>query len=217
MSFYETPPSDALRLGDVVRGVVFAGPCFKDAKNSPQRHFSVNIEHPDFTVILTPCCSIAGGEIVVAPLRPIRPNFLNNPYWTEDLTRLNRVMKPKLTVSAEKWSGMPDEEKMMRWPGGWETEDYTVLDAFIYAPDAQLPGYRLPTQKDGAPEIKTYMISFRDITKVMCEGIQRNRHNLFKLLELSVFVREELRQKLSLYYGRVPEEDKAALSTVGAV
>ena len=216
MSFYETTPSDALRLGDVVRGVVFAAPCFKDAKDSPQRHFSVNIEHPSFTVILTPCCSIDRGEIVVAPLRPIRPSFLSNPYWTEDLTCLNRVMKPELMVSPKQWSKMTDKEKMGRWPEGLQTEDYAVLDAFVYAPDARLPRYTLHTKEQGQREVETYMISFKDITKVMCKGIQRNSHNLFKLLELSVFAREELRQKLIVYYGRVPEEDKAALSTVGA-
>jgi len=213
--FYESEPSTSLRLGDIVRGFIFAAPCLDKPETNPKKQFSVDIEHPDFAAILTPCCSIERQEIVIAPLRQIRPSFLKNPFLAEDLTRLNRPMKPEHTVPPEAWERMSPDDKIKRFGPDLEKEAYTFLDVFVYAENDLLPGYVLNT-RNGKKTVRNYMISFKDITKIKCEVINRSNDSgvTTKLLELSVAAREELRKKLAYYYGRTPAEDKLALGIV---
>jgi hypothetical protein len=54
------------------------------------------------------------------------------------------------------------------------------------------------------------MINFRDIYKLRCDRINTPEDAPLdsKVLELSIEIRSELREKVAAYYGRPPKEDK---------
>jgi hypothetical protein len=58
-----------------------------------------------------------------------------------------------------------------------------------------------------------WMIDFKSIVRVECNAIERGKPppTGMKFLQLSIRAREGLRQKLALYFARVPEEDQGVL------
>ena len=84
---------------------------------------------------------------------------------------------------------------------------YAFLDLFVYEKDNLFTPYYLNKQEN--IETNCYMIDFKNIYKVKCEKIN-SRNNApidSKCLQLSIQARKELRNKISYYYGRPPEED----------
>ena len=207
MSFYNTSQTTNLRLGDVVRGFMSVAPCVDKPNEFPNKEYSIEILHLDYSVILTPCCSIEKGEIVITPLKKIRIAFLKNPYFEEDLTRINSKMRPQQSVAPSEWEKMSEDIKRKRF--GVDPEVFAFTDVFIYEKHDLLLPYELNTQTKGKIKSNYYMISFKDITKINCENIQRGGQGLeTKILELSVAAREQLRNKIAYFYGRTPEEDR---------
>ena len=105
--FYLESQSNALRFGDIVRGFVAATPIVVQPNisgKSEKSAFSLDVSHSPFSIVLSPCCSIGNKVISLAPLINIQPSFLSNPYFSEDLTRINRIMEPEQTLPPDTWN-----------------------------------------------------------------------------------------------------------------
>jgi hypothetical protein len=103
----------------------------------------------------------------------------------------------------------PEEqaERLSAKPG------YVFLEVFIYKEHDLFPQYTIP-RKEGNITTRYYMIDFRYAFRVNCDKITRKQQDPLgaKRLQLSISTRAELRDKISFYYSRVPEEDLAATS-----
>lgn len=204
--FYTAQPDDALRFGDVVKGFLLSATDMeKPHPNGPPNRYNIKVLFPDLAVILTPCCSIGDKKLALAPLDKVNPRFFENPFFEEDLTRINREMDPDKTVSPQVWQRMAEEEKKRRLS---ERKGYALIHYFIYAPASCLPQYR-PSTKDHR-EIAHYMVDFRKVHHIQCPQVNSAKDSPFqtKVLQLSRDTREDLRLKLSSYFSRVPDEDQ---------
>ena len=206
--FYVTEPSKSLRMGDVVQGFVIAFPKVDTPDNQLIETYSVTLNHPKYAAILTPCCSIENKEVLLAPLKKLKRSFYDNEYFYEDMTRINKMMSPKESMSATKWSSLGDDELRRRFNGDLTSLTYAFKEIFIYDHHGLLEQYDL---KHGNNCISCgfYMISFRDITRIECSAITRNIENCpgFKLLEIAATARRDLREKMADYFGRPANED----------
>lgn len=204
--FYQKINDPALRFGDVLRGYVAAIPRIQEPTLSNQRHHEVcdiKVSYPEFVIIMSPCCSIKEKIICLAPLIPVNKQFFRNPYLAKDLTRINRKMYPEQAWIPEQWEKLPEvkkEEERLK------DLSYAFLSLFVYDHHSIFPEY---TFKDGA-QTGYYMIDFRMIYSLNCDKIiNPNQAPLeTKCLQLSIKTRAELRDKISYFFGRTPEEDK---------
>ena len=201
--FYQESMDEMLRFGDVLQGYILAAANI-DEPNS-NKNYKIDINLPTFCVIISPCCSIGDKMISLSPLIKLYGAFFNNPYFAEDLTRINREMEPQETVAPKVWEDFPEQEKEKRLKEGYA---YAFLEFFVYDKNELFPNYTVHRKEEN---IKTnyYMIDFRNTFKVSCEKIitPKDAPLESKLLQLSIQSRSELRDKLAYYYGKVPEED----------
>ena len=208
--FYQEVHDNALRFGDVVQGYIKSSSKIENTiSNLNDFKYKIDIELPQFSVILTPCCSIKENSITLAPLIKIRKNFFENTYFAEDLTRINRRIEPQNIMSSEKWDKLSYDEQQDRLKEG---TSFAVPNLFIYELNNLFPQY--PVKLSGETrEINYYMIDFKDTYKINCDKITKPQNALVnsKCLQLSVKTRSELRDKLSSFYGRVPREDQCEL------
>jgi len=205
--FYEDEQSKALRLGDILPDFVFVAAEITDPRN--QQSYKINVKNHPYCVIMTPCCSIRAGVVSITPLIEVRSTFFDNPVFVEDLTRINRMIKPEQTVRPELWESFPPERKAKMLSEG---ETYAFPGLFIYDKHDRLPFYQLYTRGRRAQVATSYyMIDFKNICKVHCDKIVTPENSPYdmKILELSTQTRSELRTKLGDYFKRVPLEDKA--------
>ena len=212
--FYIANPSNALRFGDIVRGFVSATPNMMHPNISglPEKSaFSLDVSHSPFSVILSPCCSIGNKVISLAPLIRIQPSFLSNPYFSEDMTHINRKMYPEKTLSNEIWSNLNDLERQKRLAIG---SAYTLLNYFIFAAHDLLPPYDLKRKGGEIVSVSDYMVDFGQTYQVKCDKVNTPIDAPIdaKYLELSVSTRRELREKIANYYIRTPQEDTEVLA-----
>ena len=208
--FYESTPESILRFGDVIKGFHAATPRIDDPAGKSRNDWTVRISSPEYLAVMTPCCSIERRLIVVAPLREIRPAFLNNDFFAEDLTRINQKVAPENSVPRNAWEQkLPPSQKEELLAGG---PKYTFVDCFVYGPHDLLLKYEVTPRKgkDGPLIMGHYMVDFKAIYGVDCDKINRNgpAPRGIKLLQLKVDVRHNLRAKLSFYFGREPAEDQ---------
>ena len=204
MQYYSDSNSGALRMGDIVRGFVLGAA--KQTKPNPSPHdYLVSLRNPDFSVILTPCCSIGHNTLSLAPLLQIIPKWLENPYFTEDLTNINREMQPEQAVSPQVWKTLGDQERQRKLRSG---KAYALVEWFVFPPHQVIGQYKSKSRK-GEIEMGHYAVDFRLIFRVECEAVANTKQVPIdaKVLELSIEARNELRFKLSSYFGRVPDED----------
>jgi hypothetical protein len=147
-------------MGDVVEG--FALGTSRMSSPAELQEFSVDVRVPRFSVVLTPCCSIGDGMIALAPLDHIRLGWLTNPYFAEDLTRINAEMPPERSVSAEVWARLDEEERQRRLDSG---EGYGLREYFVFAPHPTLGKYK---GKRGSAEIDVehWAVDFRALQRV---------------------------------------------------
>lgn len=208
MSFYQDQPDGALRFGDVVRGFpLSAADIERPAITSTLREYRIDVSQPEFSVIMTPCCSIKGRTLLLTPLLKMNPLFYKNPYLAEDLLRLNRPMTPQQAVSPSDWDRMTPEDRDRRLDMSKPTS-FAFGDSFIYAPHDLLPRY-VVKQVKGQPEIGYYMVDFRRTCRVQCAAVGRKQSPLeAKLLQLTIDARGVLRDKVADFFGRVPPEDE---------
>lgn len=203
--FYQEEMDKAFRFGDVLKGFIFTAPNIKGP--NLLKNYKIDINLPTYCVVLSPCCSIGKKVISLSPLIEMLSSFFDNPYFAEDLTRINREMEPQQSVSPYVWDKFPSEEKQKRLMGG---RGYASIEVFIYEQHSMFPRYTVHRQRGDNMETNYYMIDFRNTYKINCEKIITPKDAPLdsKCLQLSIQARSELRDKISYYYGRTPEEDK---------
>jgi len=180
-----------------------------------QHNYKVDINLPNLCVILSPCCTISqktknDGIIAISPLISIRVNFFDNPYFKEDIMHINRTMEPEQTVAPDIWAQFSPEEQEKRKAEGIS---YALSELFVYQEHGYFPEYPLTNAKHESFQTRFFMIDFRNNFKVSCEVLKGGKEILSeaKLLQLSVDARNELRDKIADFYGRMPNEDKVLL------
>ena len=206
--FYKEKNDSILRFGDVVKGYVLTTPkIVEPILTTLNTDYNIEIDLPFFSVVITPCCSIGQKTISLTPLIELRNAFFKNPYLSEDFTRINRVMEPQQSVAPDTWNKFPTEEQQRRLEEG---NAYAFLELFVYEKNDLFPKYSIYINKQKNIETNYYMIDFKNIYKLNCEKINTPEDAPIdsKCLQLSNQVRNELRDKISYYYARVPKEDK---------
>lgn len=205
--FYQEDMDDSLRFGDVLEGLVLTAPDIEDPHF--KKKYKIDVEIPNFCVILTPCCTIGHKVITVSPLINVRNSYFNNPYFAEDLTRINRKMEPEKSVPSHVWEReFSDEKRAERLREGFA---YAMVDSFIYEKKDVFSSYTVHMKGGENLETNYYMIDFNNIFKIKCKQIKSSEDAPMHLkrLQLSPQTRTELRDKIAAYFGRVPEEDEA--------
>jgi len=207
--FYEQKGDNALRFGDVIRGYININTTIKEPildVKCLNEGYTLDISLPQFCVILTPCCSIRDKTISLTPLIKVEKKFFYNPYFAEDLTNINKVMRAEKTLPPDAWETLPNEEKERRLREGIT---YASPRLFIYEENDLFEPY---TFNIHGKEIKTqyYMIDFKNVYKINCDKIISPEKSPLesKCLQLSIQARSELRDKIAYYFARVPEEDQ---------
>jgi len=207
--FYTREPDNALRFGDVLKGYPSTTPRIEEPiliGNYPE--YTIDVALPKFTVVMDPSCEIREQAICLTPLVEVSIRFFDNPYFAEDLTRINREMDPKQSLSPFAWSQLSPEEQQTRLNEG---RKYALLNLFIYEKHDHFPPYQL--KRKGQEEISTnyYMIDLRNTYKICCKEIISPEKSPLKskVLQLSSETRAELTNKLLKYYERIHLEDEA--------
>jgi hypothetical protein len=208
-AFYSDSPSKIFRLGDVVTG--FHHPAFQiDTPGAPEKSTDVriNLTRPSYFAVMTPCCSIEDRSISLAPLIEVRHRFFEIPRLVEDMTRLNAYMQPEDSLPQKAWEKMTPEKRgefLAKGPG------YIFTECFVYEPNPLLTTYTLKKSTHEWPNVGHRMVDFKQIFRVECNQIERMRDapEGTKLLELSIPIRSQLRDKLAAFFARIPEEDAA--------
>ncbi|HUS96568.1 MAG TPA: hypothetical protein VMX97_07510 [Hyphomicrobiaceae bacterium] len=203
--FYSEKNDKMLRFGDVVRGfacgkLLIEQP-FVDGLPSVYR---VEVCHR-LAIVLSPCCAIRDGYLQLAPLQQVEPNWYLNSSWINDLTVINKPMEAREAVPPYKWDNMDPTERTRRVAMG---KQYTLADYFVYAPNSLLGDYEISCQRTTHVQ-GHYAVDFRAIVCVKCPLVIKPEKFPIetKLLQLSKETRASLRDKLSYYYGKTPEED----------
>ncbi|QEE15624.2 hypothetical protein DSAG12_01450 [Promethearchaeum syntrophicum] len=204
--FYEEQMERNLRLGDIVKGIAHTHPIINTPFLSIQENsnFKLEISNSEFLVILTPCCSIGPQFFSLAPLFEIHSTIFNNPYFYEDLTRINRLVAPKNAITKANYLSLTNEEKA-KYDRASPT--YSFKNFFIFKGNPFFKSYIR-----NKSNIYDYMIDFTRVFYVESKNLKGNgkikkNFEKIKILQLSVDIRHQLRLKLSHYYGRVPDED----------
>lgn len=205
--FYEKKIDNALRFGDVLEGYISVTPKIsKPFFNKQDHNYNIDVGLSAFSVVLSPCCSIGEKKISLTPLIGIRKSFFDNPYFAQDLTGINRRMKPENAFLPNKWKKMSEQKKTAALK---EDFVYTLIELFIYEQNSLFSEYSI--RKEGKTVVtRYYMIDFRNIYKMNCDEIRSSTEAPIKskCLQLSRQARAELRDKIVYYYARVPQEDE---------
>ena len=207
-SFYEGSPDNALRFGDVVDGFpVSASQVESPILGDVPKQYKIDVKPPEYSVILTPCCSIGSGTLLLAPFQKVNRRLYDNPYLSEDLLRLNFPMTPQQAVLPTAWERMSSEERARRIDTS-RPKSYAFVEYFMYAPHDRLPEYNVTT--DGRLRTGHYSIDFRCMYRIECKKINTATQSPVgaKVVQITVSAREALRDKLVAYFARVPEEDE---------
>lgn len=209
--FYQEEIQNILRFGDVLRGYISTHPKIKQPfsiQEFESFNYNINVDMPNYSVVLTPCCSIGEHTISLTPLIELRSDFMKNSHFVKDFTIINRPMESEYQFPPDKWKKFSEDEKQRLRE---KKISYVLLNLFVYKKHDLFPPYPLKGK-----EINYYMIDFRNTFKLNCEMIKTqdgkqqefNQITNSKCLQLSIEARSQLRDKLSYYYGREPEEDK---------
>src|SRR5450830_1235623 len=216
--FYGPFSSDGLRLGDVVTGFTCSIPHLKlhpDPSDGLGGDASLTIDviKPQYAAVLTPCCSIGGDRLVVGPLRRIRPDWLENPYFRDNFLCINEKIDEEHLMTPEQWGRKSPEEQeaIRRQPPAW-----TLLEYFVYAPGGLLASYPV-SYKHQAYDTNYYIVDFRSPMLVHHDLLADSAGHTHgeKILQLSPKARDCLRLKLAYYYSRSPQEDTNAMNMQG--
>lgn len=205
--FYQDTIDSNFRFGDVLKGFVSSTPNLSEPLlASNDMDYSIDISMPSYCAIISPCCSIADKVISLSPLIPVRSAFFSNPYFEEDLTRINQLVSPERSLPPIAWQEMKEEEKQEKLSKGMA---YTFVELFIYKEHEIFPEYEVHRKNADNILTRYYMIDFRNTFKVNCSKIKKPDAVPLeaKCLQLTIEAREELRNKIGHYYGRTPEED----------
>ncbi|MFX0102782.1 MAG: hypothetical protein ACFFCS_24655 [Candidatus Hodarchaeota archaeon] len=212
---------DELRFGDVIKGFIStSSEVYKPLTGNNIENFEFHIHSsvPRFSVILTPCCNIGENQtILLTPLIPIKDkNIFTNPNLLENPLILNEEIEPQFAVPPNVWNDVfSEEDRVIRLSQG---KQYQFRPYFIYEKHDIFPKYEFKLNEDNMMELNYYWIDFRHISQLKCKYLRQN--NLSeefiesKCLELSVYTRKQLREKIAHYFGRITDEDKEILELV---
>ncbi|MHB1037866.1 MAG: hypothetical protein ACYC0Y_24845 [Pirellulales bacterium] len=210
--FYTNRPEPGLRLGDVITGFPVTTPQahrLTDSDDAP-RSLVITVDQPRFLVVMTPCCSIEDGSVVLAPLNMVRSAFFMNPYFDADLTRINRRVTSKDSLPPIAWEQMKPEQRAAKLN---EEPGLVFLECFVYAPHPLLPLYTL-RKNAWTKETGHYLVDFKTLYRLECSLIKRNAPaptGCNKLLQLTANARKEMRDKLTYFFSRPAKEDLAEM------
>lgn len=182
----------------MLRGFFSAIPVVKEPPFTLSKKYEIELDLPEFYVIMDPCCQIRNFSISVTPLVPVLCSLFDNQYLAEDPTRINKVMKPEQSVPAHIWESFSEEEKAKRLRVG---ERYAFVTLFVYEQNDHLQKHICRKGKEDF-ETGYYMIDFRRSHRVNCEKIispEKSPLEL-KVLELSAETRQELSDKIISYF-----------------
>ena len=210
--FYSGSFSEFYRLGDIVSGYTEIIPKYSSNKSNSGLSLSISIAPNDLFIILTPCCSIEKRVVNIAPLKCLDSNFLSSDRLIEDFLLINQPISKRVALGELIFSKLSDEDKL-----AYENAPitYEYIDKFIYDDHFLLKKYEL-TKKRGKDDTITthtgkYMVSFKDTMKIESELFDRDKCNCVKVAELAAISRDRLREKISFFYSRIPEEDRPFL------
>jgi hypothetical protein len=208
--FYEGQENNSpfLRLGDIIGGFHYINPSFPEFQEDVNS-FRIDFEFPDHFAVLTPCCSIDEGSISIAPLKKLWFKLFENPNFIKDFTSINRQMSPEKMVAPHVWDHLPESERTKRMGSGVA---YSNNNIFIFKENEFLQSYSVGSVINNKPikhETGCYYVNFKDICSIRSPKILL-KTPFIKILQLNISSREQLRNKLSHYYARIPEEDKQA-------
>jgi hypothetical protein len=205
--FYQDTLDEALRFGDVLKGYVATTPLIPSPYKSNEKDsgYEIRVSYPEFVVVLSPCCSIKDNLICLAPLTIIQTTLFKNPFFREDLTRLNRRNNPQDAYSPEDWERLSPKDKdeiLIKGPS------YSFLSFFVYDEHLIFPNYSIKIRGNEF-DIRYYMIDFRTIYSLKCPKITspEDAPRDTKCLQLSIQSRKELREKIVHFFGRTAQED----------
>lgn len=207
MTFYSDSLDPRFRFGDIIKGFTTVTPVINNPPlESENINFQIEVVRSGFYSVLSPCCSINENIVVLCPLVQLRSTFLTNPYLVEDFTRINRPMTPEQAVPPNVWEKLPPHEKERRKAVGFR---FAFVEQFVFNEHPIFPQYFLNARSGEKREIQMYMVDFRHSFSVKCDKITNNSTPFenIKLLQLSIEARAELRNKVTFFYSRVPEED----------
>jgi hypothetical protein len=224
--FYSVTIDDKLRFGDVVKGYLSVIPKL----TKPFGNASIDIQIPQYSVLLDPCCEIGGGAISLSPLEEVSAQFFDIPYLSKDLTLLNRIGMAKDFFYPTKWNELSVEKKtdaLIAAPEyGWKSyfvyegnplfPEYVVNRPVIFNemidPATKLPKYDA-VKHSTSFAIRHRMINFKTTYRVQCQSIVKPEKPTDPsilgsiVLQLSIDTRNQLREKMAHYFGKPPPED----------
>ena len=205
--FYQEFTGPGFRFGDVIKGFISATPNISNPpiNSDNTADYSIEISLP-YCAIVSPCCSIKDRVISLSPLLHVNKDIFKNPYFREDLTRINRIVPPEKSIPPIAFKKIPLKKKREILS---KDHAYAFLNLFIYKEHDLFPEY--PIRLNGVDDFNTryYVIDFRNTFRVNCSKIQ-NPTNVppgLKCLQLTIDTRNALRDKITKYYSRLPTED----------
>lgn len=205
--FYNPNIGQKFRFGDVILGQISLGSGVNSSSfESIKYQGNFDVLWPQFSIILTPCCSIGANDLmVISPLIKVDKYFFKNSYLREDLLRINELVIPEKKIPDEGWNRISEDEKALRISKG---PGYTFLECYIYDKHESIPSYQLKISDSEEIEVFNYMIDFRNVTKIKVSNLVESTQLLnTRIAELTAEQRESLRKKLGFYYTNRPEED----------
>jgi hypothetical protein len=199
--FYAAEPSEKVRFGDVIGAYIpsIAEPLQISIKDQ----ISIEIGLHTLCVVLTPCCQIPkSNEMLLSPLQQIKNKFLDNDKIRSDFSRINRLMEQRDQIH-QRLLEAPDEDLITRLsqPPSW-----AFRRNFVYLNNDLFPEYIIANKNMGM-KTRSHVIDFNNIFSIKKPQIEKIISR--KICELSIEVRNDLREKFSQYFSEVPLEDTA--------
>jgi len=203
--FYENKKPDSLRLGDILQDFYSVIPII-DNPNSElsKQNLSIDISYK-YHVLLSPCCSIKDGILLLSPLLQIDDLFFNIRYFRENHLLFNEEVANYKRYSEKRWGKLSEKEKER---SEMKEIKYAFYHYFFFEEHDKLEKYETRIGK-----INYYMIDFRKIFSIKCCKIQAKNGRQIeppletKILELTDQARNILRDKIVHFFHRPSLED----------
>lgn len=205
--FYSKELSKDLRFGDVINGQYLYSLDLNDKSNI--NDFSIKVNKSQYNVILTPCCSIRDKNIVISPLINLKGSYFQNPFFKEDILRINKINPPKNYIPPYIWEKKSEGERNEILA---QEACYTLTDFFIYEKNVLFDEYELTlydhiTHEKQKLSTNHYMIDFKNMYNVkITTSSDEDYLKKAKVLELSISSRIDLNHKIKAFY-RIAQED----------
>jgi len=228
--FYSDSIEEKLRLGDVLEGYLSTTPSIENPLGeAPDTSYRIDVNLPEFCVIMDNCCHIGAGTILLSPLVQIEHHFWDTPSLADNILRINSLAMPQELMHPEQWNKLSADSKReflnvvpsyghKRYFIYDKKASFTSYDVHREAQyrekideDTQLPIYeRIAEEK--VFSTKQYTIDFKKLFRVNCRKISKSAMDKkvldSKIAQLTVETRNQLREKMAMFFGEVPLEDR---------